>query len=82
MSAAQLAGSSQKAADSPLNHGLVVTNAHVVAGVDEIKVTTPEGRSEIGVLVGFDPGRDIAAISLVDLEVFPVGSSVSRGKRR
>ena len=53
--------------------GLVLTNAHVVAGVEQISVLTPDGRSEMGVLVGFDPGRDIAAISISDLEVSPVG---------
>lgn len=52
--------------------GLVLTNAHVVAGVEQIKVSTPDSRSEIGALVGFDPGRDVAAISLSDLGVSPV----------
>ena len=52
--------------------GLVLTNAHVVAGVEQITVSTPDGRSETGVLVGFDPGRDIAAISVAGLELSPV----------
>ncbi len=46
--------------------GLALTNAHVVAGVEEITVTTPDGGSQTGVLTGFDPGRDIAALSIAD----------------
>lgn len=46
--------------------GLVLTNAHVVAGVEQITVVAANGESEIGVLVGFDPGRDIAAVSVSD----------------
>ena len=53
--------------------GLVLTNAHVVAGVEQIDVSAPDGRTEIGVLVGFDPGRDIAAIAVPDLGASPVG---------
>ena len=52
--------------------GLVLTSAHVVAGVEEITVSTPNGSSGIGVLVGFDPDRDIAAISVTNLNVSPV----------
>ncbi len=53
--------------------GLVLTNAHVVAGVEEITVRDADGGSEIGVLVGFDPGRDIAALSVSDSATSPVG---------
>lgn len=44
--------------------GLVITNAHVVAGIEQIKVSMSSGGTNTGVLVGFDPGRDIAAISV------------------
>ena len=47
--------------------GLVLTNAHVVAGVEEITVQGPDGGSEIGVLVGFEPGLDIAALLVSDV---------------
>jgi len=57
--------------------GLVVTNAHVVAGVEEIRVTTPDGNSALGSLVGFDPARDIAAIAVPDLDVPPVALAPS-----
>ncbi|MDE0116033.1 MAG: trypsin-like peptidase domain-containing protein [bacterium] len=52
--------------------GLVLTNAHVVAGVEQITVSAADGRSEIGRLVGFDPGRDIAALSVSEWAVAPV----------
>ena len=51
--------------------GLVLTNAHVVAGVEQITVSAAEGGSEIGVLVGFDPGRDIAAVQIPSLRRTP-----------
>ena len=52
--------------------GLVLTNAHVVAGVEEITVTGPDGEAVVGELVGFDAGRDIAAISVSGLDVSPI----------
>ncbi len=52
--------------------GLVLTSAHVVAGVEEIKVSAPDGSSGVGALVGFDAGRDIAAISVSGLGLSPV----------
>ena len=52
--------------------GLLLTNAHVVAGVEQINVSTPDGATAIGELVGFDPGRDIAAISVSGVDVSPV----------
>ena len=52
--------------------GLVITNAHVVAGIEQIKVSSHNGSSEIGNIVGFDPGRDVAAISVSDLGNSPV----------
>lgn len=51
--------------------GLVLTNAHVLAGVEQITVSAANGESEIGVLVGFDPGRDIAAVQLPTLSTSP-----------
>ncbi|MCY3631168.1 MAG: trypsin-like peptidase domain-containing protein [bacterium] len=51
--------------------GLLLTNAHVVAGVEQINVSTPDGETAIGELVGFDSGRDIAAISVSGVEVSP-----------
>lgn len=52
--------------------GLVVTNAHVVAGVDEPLVETPGGRAYRGEVVYFDPDTDLAVISAPDLPVAPL----------
>ncbi len=52
--------------------GLVLTNAHVVAGVEQIDVSTPDGSTVPGRLVGFDPGRDIAAIEVSGSAASPV----------
>ena len=52
--------------------GLALTSAHVVAGVEDIKVITPDGVSQTGVLAGFDSGRDIAAILISDSHARPV----------
>lgn len=41
---------------------LLITNAHVVAGSDEVTVTLEGGSAVDGQVVGFDPTRDLAAI--------------------
>lgn len=42
--------------------GIVVTNAHVVAGVDAPTVQTPSGRRIRAQVVVFDPNRDLAVL--------------------
>lgn len=49
--------------------GRVMTNAHVVAGVDEPSVTLPDGQRESGRVVMFDPELDLAVIATGDLGV-------------
>jgi S1-C subfamily serine protease len=44
--------------------GLVVTNAHVVAGTDDTTVTTQDGASLDAVAVGYDPGNDLALLRI------------------
>lgn len=49
---------------------LVLTNAHVVASLDEVIVTGPDGTgSERGHVVLFDPAIDVAAVRLHDAEL-------------
>lgn len=49
----------------------VLTNAHVVAGADQVKVETSRGRLSAHVVV-FDPGRDIAVLWVPGLRVAPL----------
>lgn len=45
-----------------LDEGLVVTNAHVVAGNDRVSLTTVDGREADATVVGFDPSVDLALL--------------------
>jgi S1-C subfamily serine protease len=55
--------------------GLVVTNAHVVAGEDDTSVTTIDGASLDAIPVHYDPGNDLALLqidpSIPALEISP-----------
>lgn len=57
--------------------GLIVTNAHVVAGRDHLKVTLPDGRTLPARLLATDAGRDLAALSVDanNLPTIAVGDS-------
>lgn len=48
--------------------GLVVTNAHVVAGEDETVVQRSDGSEVRASVVAFDPNRDLAILSAGDLD--------------
>lgn len=52
--------------------GLVVTNAHVVAGEDATTVESPVGGSLDATVVAFDPVRDLAVLSVPGLGVEPL----------
>jgi S1-C subfamily serine protease len=51
--------------------GLVVTNAHVVAGEDDTSVTTQDGTSADATAVVYDPANDLAVLR-VDLGAEPL----------
>lgn len=58
---------------------VVVTNAHVVAGADEVTVRPSAGGGPAGAtIVAFDPARDLAVLAAPDLDrpPLPVGASV------
>ncbi|TFC94643.1 MULTISPECIES: MarP family serine protease [Cryobacterium] len=50
----------------------VLTNAHVVAGVSEPVVVTPDGRAQSGQVVYFDPAVDLAVIAVPGLDAPPL----------
>ncbi len=47
-------------------HGLVLTNAHVVERVDEVTVTLSDGELSDGHVVGTDPVTDLALVQIDD----------------
>ncbi|MFH1386518.1 MAG: trypsin-like peptidase domain-containing protein [bacterium] len=59
--------------------GLILTNEHVIRGVDEIKVTLRDGKKFNGKVIGQDANLDVAIIKIetngVDLPVLPLGDS-------
>ncbi|MGV3247203.1 MarP family serine protease [Rothia sp. 11254D007CT] len=52
--------------------GLVVTNAHVVAGVSTPTLLSRDGQAATGDVVYYDTERDIAIISAPDLDLTPL----------
>ena len=57
--------------------GTIVTNQHVIAGADSIRVQLSDGRIADATIVGQDPDTDIAILHLGigNLPVMPVGRS-------
>ena len=57
--------------------GVLLTNAHVVEGANEVGVTLPDGRSLRGKVLGADPLTDVAVVKVVAerLPVAPLGDS-------
>lgn len=56
---------------------LIVTNAHVVAGAERVRVRRPDGRLLAATIVLFDPARDLALLSVPRLgqAALPIASS-------
>ena len=56
--------------------GVIVTNAHVVAGADRVVVTLKDGREFEGEVIGADPVTDVAVIRIdaADLPTVSVGN--------
>lgn len=61
--------------------GRVITNAHVVAGVDEPVIEVPGAGALPGRIVRFDPRLDIAVIAVdgLDREPLPLGEELANG---
>jgi S1-C subfamily serine protease len=52
--------------------GLVVTNAHVVAGISKPRVDTDTGRAFVSTVVAFDATNDLAVLSVPGLGATPL----------
>ncbi len=52
--------------------GLVVTNAHVVAGEEHTRVDTEDGGAFDTQVIAFDPNRDLAVLSVPGLDAAPL----------
>lgn len=52
--------------------GLILTNNHVIAGADEIKVTLTDKRVFKAKIIGTDPSTDIAVIKLENANNLPI----------
>jgi S1-C subfamily serine protease len=55
--------------------GVVVTNAHVVAGEDDTVVIPEGGDEEDATVVAFDPSRDLAVLAVPGLDAPPLSLS-------
>lgn len=57
--------------------GYIVTNNHVIAGADKIRVVTHDGKRHDATLVGTDPSTDIALVKIdaKDLSTITFGNS-------
>ncbi|GAB3886618.1 MarP family serine protease [Terrabacter terrigena] len=63
-----------------LSPGRIVTNAHVVAGADQVRIEGGDQTLRARVVV-FDPRRDLAVLSVpgLALPALPLGAEVTRG---
>ena len=61
----------------PVEQHYIVTNAHVVAGGDEIAVFAPDGSKHLATVVAFDPNVDVALLYVSDLNLAPLPVSNS-----
>ncbi len=61
--------------------GIVVTNAHVVAGEDDTTVTTQDGASLAANPVRYDPRNDLALLRIgADIPALPIAVEARRGE--
>jgi len=74
-------GQSQSGSGFVVSDDRVITNAHVVAGVDQPVVETPAGQALAGKIVYFDSVDDLAIISVPGLNAAPlsVGEDLPAG---
>src|ERR1044072_4463436 len=60
--------------------GVVVTNAHVLAGVDDASVTTQDGASLAATAIRYDSRNDLALLRAgADIPAWPIAPEATRG---
>ena len=70
---ARACGRLQDGSGAVVGRGLVVTNAHVVAGADDVIVERhPDGTPVVATIVAFDPNRDVAVLAVPDIDREPL----------
>jgi S1-C subfamily serine protease len=76
-------GQNQSGSGFVIAPGRVLTNAHVVAGVSEPVVESPDGTARAGTVVYFDPAADLAviAVSGLDAGALGLGADLQPGSR-
>ena len=65
-------GRVQEGSGFAVDHGLIATNAHVVAGSTEVRVHGEHGQDKPATVVAYDPFRDIALLRVDGLDVPPL----------
>ena len=55
-----------------LTERLIVTAAHVIVGIDDIRVHTVDGREVSAIPVAFDPVADLAILDVADADLAPL----------
>jgi S1-C subfamily serine protease len=64
----------------PVGPGMVLTNAHVVAGTQGTTVLNPTGRSLAARVILFDPERDIAILYVPKLQLAPINQAAAHSR--
>jgi S1-C subfamily serine protease len=68
-------GQNQSGSGFVISRDRIVTNAHVVAGVQQPVIQAPDGQTLDGRVVYFDPDNDLAVISVTGLRATALGLS-------
>ncbi|WP_380169455.1 MarP family serine protease [Jannaschia sp. R86511] len=79
---AEACGRGQEGSGFVVAEQRVLTNAHVVAGMTEVRVQVGgTGEQLLGAVVAFDPARDLAVVDVPDLQArpLPTGDPRARG---
>ncbi len=65
------------------DQGHIVTNAHVVAGGEKVRVTLSDGRSYAAEVTGTDPSTDLAVLEVTDApdDLLPIATGDDAGVR-